>query len=99
MNDYQPDEIGTEGHGAYLITGQDSMNKKLTAKIKDMVKSGRIAPESKQEVEMYANAQREAEEEVEPSDGFLHDGEADADALASAGYGTDEDYGNPSELL
>jgi hypothetical protein len=29
----------------------------------------------------------------EPFDGFLTDAEADADALASAGYGTDEDYG------
>jgi len=28
----------------------------------------------------------------EPFDGFLTDAEADADALASAGYGTDEDY-------
>ena len=30
----------------------------------------------------------------EPSDGFLTDAEADADALASAGFGTDEDYGH-----
>ena len=29
----------------------------------------------------------------EPWDGFNSDAEADADALASAGYGTDEDYG------
>jgi hypothetical protein len=29
----------------------------------------------------------------EPSDGFRDDVEADADALASAGWGTDEDYG------
>jgi hypothetical protein len=29
----------------------------------------------------------------EPDDGFLTDAMADADALASAGYGTDEDYG------
>lgn len=29
----------------------------------------------------------------EPFDGFLTDAEADADALANAGYGTDEDYG------
>ncbi len=29
----------------------------------------------------------------EPPDQFLTDGEADADALASAGMGTDEDYG------
>ena len=31
--------------------------------------------------------------DAEPSDGFLTDAEADADALASAGFGTDEDYG------
>ena len=29
----------------------------------------------------------------EPWDGFNSDAEADADALASAGWGTDEDYG------
>jgi len=29
----------------------------------------------------------------EPSDGFHSDAMADADVLASAGYGTDEDYG------
>ncbi len=29
----------------------------------------------------------------EPWDGFRDDVEADADALASAGWGTDEDYG------
>ena len=29
----------------------------------------------------------------EPSDGFNSDAEADGDALASAGFGTDEDYG------
>ena len=33
------------------------------------------------------------DEEEEPWDGFRDDVEADADALASAGYGTDEDYG------
>lgn len=30
-------------------------------------------------------------------DQFRTDGEADADALASAGFGTDEDYGSASE--
>lgn len=30
----------------------------------------------------------------EPFDGFRTDAEADADALASAGFGTDEDYGS-----
>jgi hypothetical protein len=33
------------------------------------------------------------EDEDEPWDGFRDDVEADADALASAGWGTDEDYG------
>jgi hypothetical protein len=32
-------------------------------------------------------------DEEEPWDGFNSDAEADADALASAGWGTDEDYG------
>ena len=35
----------------------------------------------------------EWDKEDEPWDGFNSDDEADADALASAGYGTDEDYG------
>ncbi len=35
----------------------------------------------------------EVDYEDEPWDGFRDDVEADADALASAGYGTDEDYG------
>jgi len=34
-----------------------------------------------------------AVEEEEPWDGFNSDAEADGDALASAGWGTDEDYG------
>ena len=33
----------------------------------------------------------------EPFDGFRTDAEADADALASAGHGTDEDYGSFGE--
>lgn len=33
------------------------------------------------------------DDEQEEHDPFLHDGEADADALASCGMGTDEDYG------
>ena len=35
--------------------------------------------------------------EDEPYDGFNSDAEADADALASAGWGTDEDYGCSAE--
>lgn len=34
----------------------------------------------------------------EPWDGFMTDAEADGDALASAGWGTDEDYGYASEV-
>lgn len=44
----------------------------------------------------YINAEDNASRE-EPFDGFRTDVEADADALASAGYGTDEDYGGPAE--
>jgi len=33
----------------------------------------------------------------EPFDGFRTDAEADADVFASAGWGTDEDYGSFSE--
>ena len=36
-------------------------------------------------------------ENEEPFDGFRTDAEADADALASAGFGTDEDYGGGVE--
>lgn len=31
--------------------------------------------------------------DVEPSDGFMSDVEADADVLRNCGWGTDEDYG------
>ena len=37
----------------------------------------------------YLAAEQDASE---PSDGFRTDAEADADALASAGWGSDEDY-------
>lgn len=44
----------------------------------------------------FLDAEEQAEREDfvddEPSDGFLTDAEADGDALASAGRGTDEDY-------
>ena len=40
---------------------------------------------------------KEQDEYDEPWDGFNSDAEADADALASAGWGTDEDYGCSAE--
>jgi len=35
-----------------------------------------------------------AEQDEEPPEDFLSDAEADADALRSCGFGTDEDYGD-----
>jgi hypothetical protein len=35
----------------------------------------------------------------EPEDQFMSDAEADADVLASAGMGTDEDYGGGCDHL
>ena len=45
-----------------------------------------------QEAALEAEREREAAEVLEP-DQFMSDAEPDADALASAGWGTDEDYG------
>ncbi len=39
----------------------------------------------------------DAQSDDEPFDGFRTDAEADADALASAGHGTDEDYGGAED--
>jgi hypothetical protein len=55
----------------------------------------------------YADLRDEAELDSEPDqfrtdgepDQFRTDGEADADALASAGFGTDEDYGGEDRFL
>ena len=48
-------------------------------------------------IEHHADGSREVvwsiDDANEDSDGFNSDAEADGDALASAGYGTDEDYG------
>ena len=45
-----------------------------------------------QQEALEAEREREAAEVLEP-DQFMSDAEADADALASAGWGSDEDYG------
>ena len=46
------------------------------------------------EVELVWSFEESGDSEAdEPWDGFNSDAEADADALASAGWGTDEDYG------
>lgn len=47
----------------------------------------------------WDNEQRREEQDAElEHDPFLSDAEADADALASAGWGTDEDYGGFDSL-
>jgi hypothetical protein len=53
-----------------------------------------LGEESQREREDLAEIEADlAEVEAEEHDPFLTDAEADADALASAGWGTDEDYG------
>lgn len=49
------------------------------------------------EDELAERALSDADSLEEPWDGFLTDGEADADVLRSAGMGTDEDYGGDCE--
>jgi len=39
------------------------------------------------------------DEDDGPEDHFRDDVEADADALASAGWGSDEDYGSAADML
>ena len=48
-----------------------------------------------EDIERYINELCDTSNE--PFDGFNSDAEADADALASAGWGTDEDYGCSAE--
>ena len=44
--------------------------------------------------EFYVEEADENDRRDDEGDQFRHDGEADGDALASAGMGTDEDYGS-----
>ena len=63
--------------------------------IRDHYEMGQSDYEEQQEAleALEAEREREAAEVLEP-DQFMSDAEADADALASAGFGTDEDYGH-----
>ena len=47
--------------------------------------------------QFYVEVADENDRRDDEGDQFRHDGEADGDALASAGFGTDEDYGSASE--
>ena len=50
-----------------------------------------------EDISAYIDEMNNSPEDDEPWDGFNSDAEADADALASAGWGTDEDYGCSAE--
>ena len=67
----------------------------------------RIKKESLKQREQREGYEKDYHEGHEPQDGFvepdyddnLSDAEADAQTLASAGWGTDEDYGGTDERL
>jgi len=50
-----------------------------------------------EDIRGFIDEMKEQDEYDEPWDDFNSDAEADADALASAGFGTDEDYGCSAE--
>ena len=52
-----------------------------------------------EDISAYIDEINNSPEDDEPWDGFNSDAEADADALASAGWGTDEDYGCSAEEM
>jgi hypothetical protein len=68
--------------------------KELVSDIQQMLVDGRMPEDIAAALDIPVSWVYEAEDMFydEPSDGFLSDAEADADALASAGWGTDEDY-------
>ena len=103
MNSFKlPEQIGTGGH-----TVEDDgfhptvINKKLTSIIKKMLIDGELPPANKTEVLMIreANQKKAAQKKEIEMEDSMSDVEADGNALASAGYGTDEDYGSTTELL
>ena len=97
MNTFSPDQIGTGGHTVGDNYKPTNTNKQLTAKIRKMLIDGTMAPDTKAEVLMIREA-KQKEADLERED-HVSDSAADADALASAGHGTDEDYGPTTELL
>ena len=74
--------------------------KNLVADIQEMLCNGHYPTEIADALNVPIDWVYEAEDMMldEPSDGFLSDSEADADALASAGWGTDEDYSHGDML-
>lgn len=68
----------------------------ILIEIEEMLASGMMPNEVAKALDIPVSWVYETEERLtgadEPWDGFNSDAEADADALASAGWGTDEDY-------
>jgi hypothetical protein len=96
--------VESENAGRTLAADVDAINMaawEAVMRRKDMVEFDE--PESEFEHALSEESAREREDlmEVESDDEgdqFLTDAEADGDALASAGWGTDEDYGGGSDL-
>ena len=67
----------------------------------EMYDNGASVSEIAERFELYPSEVRAVlwTEDEDEGDQFLTDAEADADALASAGWGTDEDYGFIDEVL
>lgn len=65
----------------------------------EMYDNGASVSEIAERFELYPSEVRAVLWTEDEDDQFLTDAEADADALASAGWGTDEDYGFADEVL
>ena len=86
-----PQIIGGDGHGEITHASKVNTAKNVDANFKQMIKDGRIAPETPAEMQMLKEHETNSDNALdEPIEDALA---MDADALASAGYGTDEDYG------
>ena len=73
-----------------MIRNHYEIGSRITSSSRRRFASRRM--ERELEAALEAEREREAAEVLEPED-FMSDAEADADALASAGWGSDEDYG------
>lgn len=73
----------------------------IIIEIEELLMAGKMADEIAEMLSIPLSWVYDTEDRLsgvdEPWDGFNSDAEADADALASAGWGTDEDYGVPFE--
>lgn len=99
LSDYYKDVHGIRPRFDGLFTNRERMIDMLVS-LDTYMDAMRSTPEGRQQLRdegWFVAEPEEAEEYVEEPDyehdQFRDDVEADADALASAGWGTDEDYG------